>query len=572
MHRFFETLRGSMVQKALQYAVLGILFITCAKLCVDLVSVLVIETRALNGDALIYLSVGRGILNGLHPYVDLFESKPPGIFYLNALSLWLSQGTGLLRLLQDINLLCLPFALALFAWLQVRGHTMRAALFVLVAFAFGSLLAIGAEEMAGGLQSEMFALVPVVAYVLTISGKMSVRRMFLAGVCVFGAVVIREPFLFGLLAAALLLSRTKGEFLRSFIVPCCVAAALLALFLVAAGILSPYVNPYLGAMLGSRIQRNDLGPLYLRALWVYRMYGAFTTYSTMPLLGFVIISLWLYAIVVKNTLSVSLRWLLALAAALGVIGMHFLFVLFTLFYKAAPLGLSPWAVLTDQSFWLISLMYLLGAVAYAALLGVLGWKAPKAVAALASGLIAVMLVNLAIGIGGYLWQYMIFAFPPILACFVLLLKQRNVAVCMVIGLVLAVATLQCEPRLDPGYVTLAPQAVEDSRNLDAFMKSCGFHTYVFAGGLPMFAFSRYSPIGPIFTLYLHDYLGYSSPLYEQTFENIQSKGQVLIEQSQLYQSKPIPLPKQILQMFAPGSGTCKATIPGYVVLFRKRNA
>lgn len=40
-----------------------------------------------------YLYIGQQILQGKIPYLDLWESKPPGIFYLNALGLLLGRGT-----------------------------------------------------------------------------------------------------------------------------------------------------------------------------------------------------------------------------------------------------------------------------------------------------------------------------------------------------------------------------------------------------------------------------------------------------------------------------------------------
>lgn len=41
----------------------------------------------MDSDVLLYFAAGRGILNGLSPYIDIFETKPPGMFLLSALSL-----------------------------------------------------------------------------------------------------------------------------------------------------------------------------------------------------------------------------------------------------------------------------------------------------------------------------------------------------------------------------------------------------------------------------------------------------------------------------------------------------
>src|SRR3989344_8992683 len=54
------------------------------------------------GDSTIYWAVGRGILNGLTPYTDLFETKPPGIFLLSAMSIALTGGPMLGTVIQTL--------------------------------------------------------------------------------------------------------------------------------------------------------------------------------------------------------------------------------------------------------------------------------------------------------------------------------------------------------------------------------------------------------------------------------------------------------------------------------------
>ena len=53
----------------------------------------------------LYWAVGRGILNGLKPYIDLFENKPPGIFWLSALSMKLTGGVYAMNIFSFICLL-----------------------------------------------------------------------------------------------------------------------------------------------------------------------------------------------------------------------------------------------------------------------------------------------------------------------------------------------------------------------------------------------------------------------------------------------------------------------------------
>lgn len=49
----------------------------------------------ISGDAILYFGMGRGLLNDLHLWTDLFETKPPIVFWLSALSLRLTGGAFL---------------------------------------------------------------------------------------------------------------------------------------------------------------------------------------------------------------------------------------------------------------------------------------------------------------------------------------------------------------------------------------------------------------------------------------------------------------------------------------------
>lgn len=44
-------------------------------------------------DGGVFIYVGSLILKGKIPYLDIWENKPPGIYYLNAIGLWLGRGT-----------------------------------------------------------------------------------------------------------------------------------------------------------------------------------------------------------------------------------------------------------------------------------------------------------------------------------------------------------------------------------------------------------------------------------------------------------------------------------------------
>src|SRR3989344_214048 len=68
----------------------------------------------------IFFAMGRAILNGYTPYEDIFETKPPGLFVLAALSLGILKNTSLANIVQTLLLLVTPALFTLFAWKQAK--------------------------------------------------------------------------------------------------------------------------------------------------------------------------------------------------------------------------------------------------------------------------------------------------------------------------------------------------------------------------------------------------------------------------------------------------------------------
>src|SRR3989338_6930341 len=98
-------------------------------------------------DVNIYLAVGRGILNGLTPYRDLFETKAPGIFLLSALTLWLFNGATLLLWVEAALLALLPLIILL-PILRKKEHRHDTPL-ILITLLFGFFLTLYTGAMAG---------------------------------------------------------------------------------------------------------------------------------------------------------------------------------------------------------------------------------------------------------------------------------------------------------------------------------------------------------------------------------------------------------------------------------------
>lgn len=540
---------STIYRKYLYYGLILLLALACGKIIYELLQILYWEGRgALTGDHLIYITVGRGILNGLHPYSDLFESKPPGIFYLSALSL-LIGGTFLTRLLQAVTLVFLPLSLTWFAWR--RGKNYESLIVILSAFIFGGLLAIQAEQFDGGLQSEMFALLPAILYVLTLRRK----NIYLSALFILWTVAFREPYILGILAAAILYSKNLREFKEIFVYPFLVASCAGIILLLMSGLLGPFFHLYLPSMLQNRIQRN--GPLLLHALWIHHYFGVITYYGIMPLIGVVVAILWAYSIVERKpfaTLAVLL---------LGAVGVNEYWVLFTIIWKANTLGIGAWEVVTGLSW--ISLAYLLGTVLYGAYLWYL--KDWRVVCKILIGLLAVALVSMSSDIGGDRPNYLLFGFPAFVVLLLMFIQNPQRHLSIILSSLLCMASLTYTFRFS-GDLSSYIEATRDSQVLDHLMDSCGYQQYVFGGTLPVFAFSKHIPIGPIFTLYDHSYLGFQNDLYQQTYRNMDN-AQILLDPIE-HGKDPDPIPRSIRAQFNDIVPDCAKGygIPGFSVRFR----
>src|SRR3989344_2498866 len=102
----------------------ALVMMACIALGMQMVERLIYELRMpFTWDTTLYIAVGRGILNGLTPYADLYENKPPGIFLMSALSLWLTGGRVLGSVFQTIAIVGIPIMLALVTLRTLRGKS-----------------------------------------------------------------------------------------------------------------------------------------------------------------------------------------------------------------------------------------------------------------------------------------------------------------------------------------------------------------------------------------------------------------------------------------------------------------
>jgi len=239
----------------------------------------------LNDDVLAYLAVSRGILNGLTPYVDLFESKPPGIFLLGALSVLIFKGPFLLKLLEAASVLIIPLCTYLLVQPRIRNlEEPQRTLWLFASVIAGSVFTIYTFAMSGeGLVESLGAALCVIVAVLydRVPQHREWRRVALLSLLFFCAIGLKEPFLLVLLAIALLLNHSKYHLINYFVIPLIIASVAGLIILLFLGYLGPYFSVYLVHMFGYHIGQlsETNGPFFVRGLLVQRTFLNLFQYS-----------------------------------------------------------------------------------------------------------------------------------------------------------------------------------------------------------------------------------------------------------------------------------------------------
>ena len=233
-----------------------------------------IHTGYLHGDALIFQAVGRGMLNGYTPYADLFETKPPGVFLLHALS-WKLVGSQLLVSIATALALIGVAARAgapVLGFVQGRpAHERR--FLCLLSVLFGIVLALYMSNQAGGGLAETYGAYFGIVFltILITPVKYPYLKSVWLGFLLLLAVGFKEPFLLSILAGAILLIDKPGEGIAHVVVPIMVAAALGLIGLFIFGLFEPFFQVYLPHMLGFHVYQHD-GSMFIRALEIWRTF------------------------------------------------------------------------------------------------------------------------------------------------------------------------------------------------------------------------------------------------------------------------------------------------------------
>ncbi len=517
-----------------------------AKAGIHLVSVIQLEAQEpVDIDYLLDAVVGRGILNGITPYIDLFEGRPPGMFFLSALSMTLTSGARLANAVQVFFLAMLPFLPVLFVAARERWKwkSLRATFLILVAFLTGTLLTLYMEEVGAVLQTEFFGAAFGCLYVLTIAGgrqgstKIRIAFSSLFLLCSIG---FKEPFLLTTCAAAVLLSEKPRDIVRLFILPLAIALTVGTLFLFLAGWLPAYTGVYLRTMLESRLG-TSVDPFFLRGLSVRRLYAQLIPYAHSPVTGIFIALLFASFPLLHRKNSTS-WYSTILTLSFGVASFFFLHGLYdvAIFFVMRHRGITD--SLLNFPFWMnpLSLAVFAGVWIPLCILQYRDSRIALLRVALAMG--SLVLVALAIGAGGtYNAYHFGFGIPVYFALTLLFLRSMSelpsiarvpVHMLIVVFVILAIFSYRQNPHVREYILSQLQntQSANESRiaAVDGMLDACHIDRYFSVNTTKHLAFARHSPIGPMPEFNAHFYLKSNHPLYARTVTNIMRDAQVLL--------------------------------------------
>lgn len=545
--------------------------------------VLSMEARgALESDAHLYFTVGRGMLNGIPLWSGLFESKPPAMFQLAALSLVLTSGAGFAIALQMLVYAAIPGLLAGAGWIEARRRGRPAAVAAAIA-AFGGLsgvlLDFWLEERAGGFQTESIGNLFVCMYLFLLSlwpRKLRRAQTAVLALLIFGAIWTKEPFIVPLFGCSLLFVQDLRHWLRAFVLPAFLAGVLELIVLLLTGSLGDYLAIYLPAMISTRVGTERFDPLYLRAFTIGRVYGNVTTYYTAPLLGYLLALLWVTFPLLRRAEEPSRWWHLLLAAGASVAA-----------YEAIWIGFFPIArlnawllhgVLVDETSFPPAVGNLPWVLLILAALLAAAWK-QRMLGSLALSAAALMMASLAAGISVYAPNHFAFAFPLFFALVLVAvrflaampltpLSAVFIALAVWAGFTYAPSERQLQLLTDRMAVAPATQT-ERIAKADGLLDACNIDRY---GALDVFdrlSFARHSPLGPMVVMHFFEYLGWDHPLVLETQRVLRDDAKIIFNGNGADAERTLPLLADRFTEEAPDCAKPFLPIPNVQVLFRK---
>lgn len=568
-----------------------VVLVVLGKVLLDTVVILGMEAEGpMHSDAGSYVMVGRAILNGLKPYTDIFDAKPPGIYLLMAISLWLTNGEMFATWLQIVLLLGFPILISTYVILacEKQWHSARMWLIAGIGFIGGAVLMFYTEERSGALQPEGFGFFfsMVYAFVLLRTELRSRWSVGLASIAMLLSIGMKEPFVLANLAIALLLTPSWKGLLRTFFLPLGLAAVMGCIALGFLGLLWPYIGVHLPNMLIHRVQEvTEYSPLWLRPMRTGRIYGDIVQYyPSGKFTGWMIILLWMSTPLLLSQKQQSWKTVLStwitMFPAMVTVNLVFLVLILKGMYPDAPVF-----TIIDQNFaakeyaWIVAT--LVGCFAL--------WRIDRTLLKRSVYTHAILyLTSLAIAAGvAYHPNFFIFAIPVYGTLLLLGMREamaERLSPLMLVAIagsvLLAGIFYYPNPKHVGGHadrlLSNYAHTRKDVERLDALLDACGIERANINVSTVSLSFSKHSPWGPLMGLSIPAYFPPDHPYGKRTVENILEHAEIMIFNEEEFYTRDLikPILPLIKEQFTEEIPECaKPYLPydDYKVLFRRHN-
>ncbi|GBU25794.1 hypothetical protein R83H12_02452 [Fibrobacteria bacterium R8-3-H12] len=234
-------------------------------------------TDVYNADTAIYWAIGRGIVNGIAPWSGLFETKPPGIFLVSAISFKIFDSPIFTNYFQAFVLLLTAATPAVAYFCLSNYRSVAKLVFSLLA---GLMLALYSAERSDAVQVESFgvafACITIFAMAVPDFEKRKILWITLAAIGILGACGFKEPFLFPLFGVSLIFCKDIKDWLWRFALPLVIAVLAGILLLLICGWFGDFLH-YLSFMSSSHIFKY--GSPLRRAMEFQRLYNDMNAFS-----------------------------------------------------------------------------------------------------------------------------------------------------------------------------------------------------------------------------------------------------------------------------------------------------
>lgn len=232
-------------------------------------------SHAYTADAPLYWAVGRGMLNGLTPYSEMYENKPIGVFFLSALSFRLTDSTILcnwISILAIVIIVLVPginifsrFKNDLLSYGKDNKKSCIYGLFCFLTVLFSStMLAIYVEDRSGAFQVEALGTACSLLYINSArriisaqSKKKKIARTLLTALYISLTVMLKEPFLVVATISALLFVDKFSDFIKGIVIPDIIGGVFTVALLGVTGVLKPYLTIYIKHMFNTRLGNDS---------------------------------------------------------------------------------------------------------------------------------------------------------------------------------------------------------------------------------------------------------------------------------------------------------------------------